>query len=222
MTPEQIHGGADGLAPFSTPFQEELLRLFRLRRDVRRFRPDPLPEPEVLAMLEAAHTAPSVGLSQPWRFVRVRSEAARSAVIDSFERANAAASHGFDDERARLYRSLKLAGLREAPEHLLVCCQTDTDQGHGLGRATLPGTLRDSVVCAIQNLWLAARARGLAIGWISILDPEELRGPLDLPPSWLWVGYLCMGWPEKDSDHPELEAMGWEHRRPLSEVLFVR
>ena len=222
MTPEDMPNAVDGLAPFSAPFQEELLRLFRLRRDVRRFRRDPLPEEEVLAMLEAAHTAPSVGLSQPWRFVRVRSEGARSAVIASFERANAAASRAFDDDRAQLYRSLKLAGLREAPEHLLICCQTDTGQGHGLGRATLPGTLRDSVICAIQNLWLAARARGLAIGWISILDPEELRAPLDLPPHWLWVAYLCMGWPERDSDHPELEAAGWERRRPLSEVLFVR
>ena len=222
MTPEELPSGVDGLAPFSLPFQEELVRLFRLRRDVRRFRREPLPEEEVTALLEAAHTAPSVGLSQPWRFVRVRSEAARGAVIASFERANAEASRAFDDERARLYRSLKLAGLREAPEHLLVCCQTDTEQGHGLGRATLPGTLRDSVICAIQNLWLAARARGLAIGWVSILDPEELRGPLELPAHWLWVAYLCMGWPEREVDHPELEAAGWERRRPLSEVVFIR
>ncbi len=222
MKPEPDQAPVDGLTPFSAPFQEELLRLFRLRRDVRRFRRDPLPEAEVLALLEAAHTAPSVGLSQPWRFVRVQSEAGRAAVIASFERANAAASAAFDDERGRLYRSLKLAGLREAPEHLLVCCQVDTEQGHGLGRATIPGSLRDSVICAIQNLWLAARARGMAIGWISILDPEELRGPLDLPDHWLWVGYLCLGWPEKYESTPELQLMGWEHRRPLSEVLFTR
>jgi 5,6-dimethylbenzimidazole synthase len=212
----------DCLTPFSEPFQEELLRLFRLRRDVRRFRRDALPEAEVLALLEAAHTAPSVGLSQPWRFVRIQSEAARATVIASFERANAAASATYDDERSRLYRTLKLAGLREAPEHLLVCCQTDTSQGHGLGRATLPSTLRDSVVCAIQNLWLAARSRGLAIGWVSILNPDELRGPLELPESWLWVGYLCLGYPESYEDQPELQVMGWEHRRPLSEVLFSR
>jgi 5,6-dimethylbenzimidazole synthase len=219
MTPEQRQVD---MAPFAASFQEELLRLFRLRRDVRRFRRDPLPEGALLDLLEAAHTAPSVGLSQPWRFVRVQSQPARAAVIASFERANAAASTAYDDERGRLYRSLKLAGLREAPEHLLVCCQTDTTQGHGLGRATLPGTLRDSVVCAIQNLWLAARARGLAIGWVSILDPEELRAPLGLPSDWLWVGYLCLGWPETDDDHPELENMGWERRRPLSEVFFTR
>jgi 5,6-dimethylbenzimidazole synthase len=219
MTPEQRQVD---MAPFAASFQDELLRLFRLRRDVRRFRRDPLPDGALLDLLEAAHTAPSVGLSQPWRFVRVQSQPARAAVIASFERANAAASTAYDDERGRLYRSLKLAGLREAPEHLLVCCQTDTTQGHGLGRATLPGTLRDSVVCAIQNLWLAARARGLAIGWVSILDPEELRAPLDLPADWSWVGYLCLGWPETDDDHPELENMGWERRRPLSEVFFTR
>jgi 5,6-dimethylbenzimidazole synthase len=215
-------GGGDPLAPFSADFCQELGRLFRLRRDVRRFRPDPLPEELVLGLLAAAHTAPSVGLSQPWRFVRVRSEPARAAVAASFERANAAAGAAYDDERARLYRSLKLAGLREAPEHLLVCFQPDTAQGHGLGRATLPGTLRDSAVCAVQNLWLAARARGVAIGWVSILSPDELRGPLALPDDWQWVAYLCMGWPLRDQDHPELEAAGWERRRPLDEVLFTR
>ncbi len=222
MTSQQPQGGVDRMAPFSEAFQAELLRLFQLRRDVRRFKRDPLPEAEILALLEAAHTAPSVGLSQPWRFVRVQSDAARAAVVASFERANAAASAAYADERAQLYRNLKLAGLREAPEHLLVCCHTDTAQGHGLGRATLPGTLRDSVLCAIQNLWLASRARGMAVGWISILDPEELREPLGLPPEWQWVAYLCMGWPEQERDHPELETAGWEHRRPLSEVLFTR
>ena len=222
MTTDTEPSGVERLAPFSAPFRAELLRLFHLRRDVRRFRTEPLAEDVLMDLLEAAHTAPSVGLSQPWRFVRVRSDAARAAVIASFERANAAASAAYDDERGRLYRSLKLAGLREAPEHLLVCCQTDTGQGHGLGRATLPGTLRDSVLCAIQNLWLAARARGVAIGWISILDPAELRAPLELPANWQWVAYLCMGWPEKETEHPELERTGWEQRRPLSEVLFVR
>jgi 5,6-dimethylbenzimidazole synthase len=215
--PEPIGGTA-----FSPAFQEDLSRLFRLRRDVRRFRTDPLPEAAVLELLAAAHTAPSVGLSQPWRFVRVLSGPAREAVRASFERANSAAATAYEDERSRLYRSLKLAGLREAPEHLLVCCDTETHQGHGLGRATLPATLRDSVVCAIQNLWLAARARGLAIGWVSILDPEELRAPLGLPPDWLWVGYLCLGWPETEDASPELEALGWERRRPLGEVLFTR
>ncbi|MGA2079305.1 MAG: 5,6-dimethylbenzimidazole synthase [Holophaga sp.] len=223
MEPEsEPREAEDAMGPFSEPFRRELLRLFRLRRDVRRFKRDPLPEEEVMAVLEAAHLAPSVGLSQPWRFVRVRSEPARAAVIASFERANAAASAAYDDERGRLYRSLKLAGLREAPEHLLVCFQADTTQGHGLGRATLPGTLRDSVICAIQNLWLAARARGLAIGWVSILDPEELRRPLNLPDNWQWVAYLCLGLPERDQDHPELEAAGWEQRRPLDEVVFTR
>jgi 5,6-dimethylbenzimidazole synthase len=222
MTAAGPQCGGEGPAPFTRPFQEELLRLFKLRRDVRRFRRDPLDEADVLDLLGAAHAAPSVGLSQPWRFVRVRSEAARAAVTASFERANAKAASLYDDERSRLYRSLKLAGLREAPEHLLVCCETETEQGHGLGRATLPGTLRDSVICAIQNLWLAARSRGLAIGWVSILEPEELRGPLDLPPHWQWVAYLCLGWPERDTDCPELEAAGWEHRRSLGEVLFTR
>jgi 5,6-dimethylbenzimidazole synthase len=209
-------------APFSPAFREELDRLFRLRRDVRRFRTEPLPEGLLRALLEAAHQAPSVGLSQPWRFLRIQTPALRAAVVESFLRANEAAARRYGGEQAELYRSLKLAGLREAPEHLLVCAERDPAEGHGLGRATLSATLRDSAVCAIQNLWLAARAHGVGLGWVSILDPEELRGPLGVPEAWEWVAYLCLGWPESEPGTPELERLGWEGRRPLEEVLFSR
>lgn len=211
-----------GDGSFSDSFRGELDRLLRLRRDVRRFRPDPLPEELVMALLEAAHLAPSVGLSQPWRFLRVQSPGARAAVERAFERANDAAAEAYHDERADLYRSLKLAGLREAPEHLLVCVERDPAQGGGLGRATLPSTVRDSTVCAIQNLWLTARANGVGVGWVSILDPAELRGPLGVPDAWDWVAYLCIGWPMEALDSPELERLGWEHRRPLGDVLLLR
>ncbi len=210
------------LGPFSGPFQHELGRLLRLRRDVRRFRREALPEALMMRLLEAAHLAPSVGLSQPWRFLRVQSAEARAAVLSSFERANAEAAKAYEGEQATHYRALKLAGLQEAPEHLLVCVDRDPAQGAGLGRATLASTLRDSAVCAIQNLWLAARAEGVGVGWVSILDPTELRGPLAIPDAWDWVAYLCIGWPEEALDTPELERLGWEHRRPLSEVLRVR
>ena len=208
--------------PFTAAFCAELDRLFRLRRDVRCFRTEPLPEALMMALLEAAHRAPSVGLSQPWRFLRIQTPALREAVATSFLRANAAAAEAFGGERAELYRSLKLAGLREAPEHLLICAERDPAQGHGLGRATLPATLRDSAVCAIQNLWLAARAHGVGVGWVSILDPDELRGPLGIPEGWDWVAYLCIGWPQSEPETPELERLDWEARRPLGEVLFTR
>jgi 5,6-dimethylbenzimidazole synthase len=213
------HGKVD---PFDTPFQAELLRLFRLRRDVRRFRTEPVPEALLREVLEAAHLAPSVGLSQPWRFVRVKDPALKEAVRADFARCNETAASGYSGARAQAYGALKLAGLREAPEHLLICCERDPDQGHALGRRTQPETARDSAVCAIQLLWLAARAKGLGLGWVSILEPGGLRARFDLPETWDWVAYLCLGWPESEEPVPELETLGWERRRPLDAVLFER
>lgn len=207
---------------FPTSFQFQLQELLRLRRDVRRFRADPVPEDILHELLEAAHHAPSVGLSQPWRFVRVDAPARRQAVIQEFKRANDAAAALYDDERSRLYRSLKLAGLQEAPVHLLVCVETDPESGHGLGRQTQPETLRDSAVCAIQNLWLTARAKGVGVGWVSILEPRRLRSSLDLPPSWDWVGYLCVGYPQEEPEIPVLETAGWDHRTPLARHILQR
>ncbi|BDU75089.1 5,6-dimethylbenzimidazole synthase [Mesoterricola sediminis] len=207
---------------FPSEFQVQLRELFRLRRDVRRFRTDPVPDELVLELLGAAHLAPSVGLSQPWRFILVEDPGRRQAVIDEFQRANDAASSIYDSERARLYRSLKLAGLREAPVHLLVCVETDPDAGHGLGRQTQPATLRDSAVCAIQNLWLTARAKGVGVGWVSILEPERLREVMGLPPTWDWVGYLCIGWPQEEPEVPVLQTAGWDHRHPLEAHLLRR
>lgn len=203
-------------------FQFQLQELFRLRRDVRRFRTEPVPEDLLVELLEAAHHAPSVGLSQPWRFVRVDDPANRAAVIREFERANEDAAKLYDPEQAKTYRALKLAGLKEAPVHLLVCVETAPEAGHGLGRQTQPETLRDSAVCAIQNLWLSGRALGVGVGWVSIMDPQRLRATLDLPATWAWVGYLCIGWPQQEPEIPELETARWEHRTPLAEHLIQR
>lgn len=207
---------------FPSAFQVQLRELLRLRRDVRRFKSDPLPELLFLEMLEAAHHAPSVGLSQPWRFVRVDDPGHRLAVVREFERANAEAAQAYDTERGQAYRALKLAGLKEAPVHLLVCVETDPALGHGLGRQTQPETLRDSAVCAIQNLWLSARALGVGVGWVSILEPERLRAQLDLPATWGWVAYLCIGWPQEEPEVPVLELAQWEYRTPLAEHLLQR
>ena len=170
---------------------------------------DPALVAHLLAL--AAH-APSVGLSQPWRFVLVETPAARAAIRDNFTAANKAALDGYAGERQARYARLKLEGLDQAPVHLAVCADETTTQGAGLGRRTMPETIRYSVVAAIQTLWLAARAEGLGVGWVSILDPDAARATLDLPEDWSFVAYLCVGWPEQDHEVPELEREGWEQR----------
>jgi 5,6-dimethylbenzimidazole synthase len=197
---------------FDAAFRQRFAELLRWRRDVRRFRTDPVDPRLIEQLLELAALAPSVGLSQPWRFVLVETAACRAAIRDNFAEANKAALNGYAGERQARYAQLKLEGLSQAPVHLAVCADETTVQGHGLGRQTMPETIRYSVVAAIQTLWLAARAEGLGVGWISILDPEAARATLDLPQGWSFVAYLCLGWPEEEHDDPELERHGWEQR----------
>jgi 5,6-dimethylbenzimidazole synthase len=197
---------------FDAAFRAEFAELLRWRRDVRRFRTDPIPVPLIEKLLALAALAPSVGLSQPWRFVLVETPERRAAIRENFARANAEALEGYAGERQARYARLKLEGLSQAPVHLAVCADETTAQGHGLGRKTMPETLRYSVVAAIQTLWLAARAEGLGVGWVSILDPEAACAALDLPQGWSFVAYLCLGWPEEEHDDPELERHGWEQR----------
>ncbi len=199
---------------FDDHFRGELAALFRLRRDVRRFRTDPVPSPVLDALLQESSFAPSVGLSQPWRFVTVDEPGRRAAVRASFTTCNEAALASQPDGRAGLYARLKLAGLDDAPCHLAVCVDPGPAQGHGLGRLTMPETVAYSAVLAIHTLWLAARARGLGLGWVSILDPDAVLAALDLPAEWRLVAYLCLGLPEEEGDVPELERAGWEQRGP--------
>ncbi|MEM8755914.1 MAG: 5,6-dimethylbenzimidazole synthase, partial [Pseudomonadota bacterium] len=156
--------------------------------------------------------APSVGLSEPWRVVSVESPAARAAALANFEAANAAALEGYSGADAAAYAGLKLSGMREAPVQLAVFCDDETDKGGGLGARTMPEARRYSVVAAIMNLWLAARARGLGLGWVSILDPGRLASDLAAPADWALIGYLCLGWPEEEHEDPELERAGWSAR----------
>ncbi len=179
---------------------------------MRRFRTDPVP-PEALARcLEAVRLAPSVGLSEPWRVVRVTSAAARAAALQNFEAANARALSGYQGDKAKVYAGLKLSGMRDAPEQLAFFCDDGTNKGAGLGAASMPEMRSYSVVSAITLMWLAARAEGLGLGWVSILDPHALTQALDVPESWHLVGYLCLGWPQLDSETPELETAGWDTR----------
>ena len=207
---------------FDADFRDRLRELIRWRRDVRRFRTDPLPEGTFERLVEVASLAPSVGLSQPWRFVLVADPALRKAVRDNFAAANAEALASYGDERARLYASLKLAGLEAAPVQFAVFADRDTPQGAGLGRRTLPEMSEYSTVAAMNTLWLAARAEGLGLGWISILDPASIATLLDVPASWRFVGYFCLGYPESDEITPELERARWEQRRPAAEFIIRR
>lgn len=207
---------------FDADFRVGLEDLIRWRRDVRRFRTDPLPAGLLESLLEIAALSPSVGNAQPWRFVRVNDPARRAAVRADFEARNAEALGDYAGEKAKLYTSLKLSGLSDAPEHLAVYCDEGTELGHGLGRQTMPETLRYSVVGAIQTLWLAARARGVGVGWVSILDPDNIRRILDVPDNWTLVGYLCIGWPVEEHLDPELERHGWQGREDIGTFIVER
>ncbi|MGY3621644.1 5,6-dimethylbenzimidazole synthase [Bradyrhizobium sp. USDA 10063] len=207
---------------FDEAFRRQLRELFVWRRDVRRFRPDPLPSGAMERLIEIACPSPSVGLSQPWRFVIVDSEARRRAIIEDFKTCNACALSAYSGERAARYTTLKLAGLEEAPGHLAVFSEKACETGHGLGRATMPETIDYSVVAAICSAWLAARAEGIGIGWVSILNPVRICEILDVPASWKLIAYLCVGYPQADFDRPEPERATWEYRRRSTEFTTRR
>jgi len=202
----------DHTTTFDAAFVASFERLVRVRRDVRHFVRAPVDEQLIARVLAAAESAPSVGLSQPWRFVRVDDPQRRALVRESFRHANADALAGYDGEDAARYASLKLAGLDDAPVHLAVFTDLAPRAGRGLGRQTMPETLTYSTVAAVQNLWLMARALDLGVGWVSILDPLAVRAALDVPATWSLTAYLCLGYPCRTDDVPELERAGWEVR----------
>lgn len=195
---------------FDADFARQFEELLRWRRDVRRFKRDPVPAGLIATLLAQIGLSPSVGHAQPWRWLPVEEPAQRITVQESFSRCNADALACYDGERAALYTRLKLEGLREAPVQFAVFCDHGTQRGHGLGRATMPEMLDYSVVAAITQFWLSARVHGLGVGWVSILDPGDIARALDVPADWKLVAYLCIGWPEAECDEPELVRAGWE------------
>lgn len=207
---------------FSASFSRDFLDLLAWRRDVRHFRSDPVDQELVDRLVALTNLAPSVGNSQPWRFVRVNSAVARAAVLDNFQTSNQEAAAGYKGEKARLYASLKLEGLKEAPVQLAVFCDRQTGQGAGLGSRTMPRMLDYSVAMAVHTLWLAARIEGLGVGWVSILDPNRICRDLTVPPDWTLIAYLCVGWPKEHSDEPELQRRGWQARQSKNSELIER
>ena len=211
------------LAPqFDDAFRARLRELLAWRRDVRRFRREALPERAIERLIDTACLAPSVGLSQPWRFVLVEAPERRAAIAVNFAECNAVALAAQAPERAAQYARLKLAGLDDAPCHLAVFADPDPEQGHGLGRLTMPEMVQYSAVAAVHTLWLAARAEGIGMGWASILDPGAVRVILDVPASWRLIGYFCLGYPAAEDDVPRLQRDGWEMRRAAEDFVVRR
>jgi 5,6-dimethylbenzimidazole synthase len=207
---------------FDENFREQFANLLRWRRDVRSFRPDPIDPGLVEHLIGLASLAPSVGYSQPWRYVLVDSEERRQCIRLSFERCNQNALSSYEGQKAELYAKLKLAGLRDAPVHLAVFLDSHTSHGSGLGRATMPETLEYSAVLSVYTLWLAARTYGLGVGWVSILDPAEANRCLDVPEDWKLIAYLCIGYPEEETPDPELLRHGWETRLDIGDLILRR
>ncbi|MEO6805940.1 MAG: 5,6-dimethylbenzimidazole synthase [Edaphobacter sp.] len=205
---------------FDVNEREAVYRAIRERRDVRRgFLPEPIPDELLNKLLEAAHNAPSVGLMQPWRFIVIRSLEVRRTIHTIFLDANRQALAGYEGERQQNYAGMKLEGILEAPQNLCIVCDSQSSRGHQLGRRTMPETALYSAVCAVQNLWLAARAEGIGVGWVSILDPELLRDALKIPERITPIAYLCLGYVDAFAAEPDLERAGWEKRTPLKSVL---
>lgn len=219
--PSRAHAGPEPPDAFSPAARDAVYDVIRLRRDVRNFRPDPVPDAVLRRVLEAAHRAGSVGNMQPWDFVLVRSAEGKSLLYSLFRDANERAAARFDGDRAGTYLALKLQGLLDAPLGICVTCDTTRGGKHVLGRDTLPETDRYSTCLAVQNLWLAARAEGVGVGWVSIVDHDQLARALALPAHVVPIAYLCLGYPVEFAPEPMLEQTGWRARLPLDDLLHA-
>jgi 5,6-dimethylbenzimidazole synthase len=208
-------------AAFPEAEREAIRKVMRDRRDVRRFRPTPVPDDVLRRILEMAHLAPSVGFMQPWNFIVITTAELRRQVKAVFEEVNARERARVEDPaRRELYSGLTLEGILEAPLNLAVTCDTRRGAPFVLGRAPMPQTALFSTCLAVQNLWLAARAEGIGVGWVSILDRPAVEKLLRLPAGVELVAYLCVGYPVEFRPRPMLEEVGWKGRRPLGELVF--
>ncbi|WP_307818109.1 5,6-dimethylbenzimidazole synthase [Janibacter endophyticus] len=199
---------------------EALAAVVAGRRDIRRYRPDAVPDELITAVLEAGHRAPSVGHSQPWRFIVVTDPATRDRAAAMADRARVDQAAHLSSERAARMLDLKLEGLREAPVGIVVACDRRTPALGVLGRATFPDADLWSCATAIENMWLTARAHGLGMGWVTLFDPDELADLLGLPEGVVTLGWLCLGWPDERPPSPGLERTAWSKKMPLEQVVL--
>lgn len=195
-----------------------LYRAIYERRDMRHFLPDPVDSAVLQRLLDAAHHAPSVGFMQPWRLMRISDRTLRQALHDLVEQERRQTAEALG-ERGDAFMKLKVEGMLECGE-LLVAALMDRREPHIFGRRTMPEMDLASVACAIQNLWLAARAEGLGMGWVSLFDPDALRQVLRMPADASPVAILCLGHVERFYDAPMLEQERWAARAPIAQCLY--
>jgi 5,6-dimethylbenzimidazole synthase len=205
---------------FDAAERDAVYRAIHTRRDVRgEFLPDPIPDEVLARVLTAAHHAPSVGFMQPWDFVVVRSREVRAKIHADFLAAHAEAEQMFDEAKRETYRNLKLEGILESPVNICITCDRSRHGPVVIGRTHIGAMDVYSAVCAVQNLWLAARAENLGVGWVSILHPQALREALGIPREIVPIAYLCVGYVRDFHARPELETAGWLKRVPLPGLL---
>lgn len=207
---------------FSDHFINELEQLFTWRRDVRHFKPDPIPDEIMDQLLSFACKAPSVGLSEPWYFIKINRPELRQKIHNVFKKNNLEASRDYSSDNQKFYNSLKLSGMDDAPHHIAVFSERNPDQGKGLGRKTMPQTTAYSTVMAIYSFWLAARAYGIGVGWVSIITPTDIHQILEIPETLEFIAYLCVGYPQMIRDKPELEEKGWEKRNSQKNKWIIK
>lgn len=199
--------------------RDALYAVVAARRDVRRFRADPVPDDVVTRVLSAAHAAPSVGHSQPWRFILVRDPDLRDRATLLADRERLRQAAQMTPDAARRLLDLQLEGIREAPLGVVVCCDRRAPAAGVLGRATFADADVWSCAAAIENLWLAARAEGLGLGWVTLFQPADLATLVGLPDGVMTLGWLCLGWPDERPPAPGLARAGWSTKLPLDEVV---
>lgn len=201
--------------------RDAIYRVIQARRDIRNFSPEPVPAGVLRRILEAAHFAPSVGFMQPWNFILIASAEFRRQIKKSFLETNSGEMEKIPDEKRKdLYRSLKLEGIVESPLNIAVTCDSRRGGPFVLGRAPMPETDVFSTCLAIENMWLAARAEGVGVGWVSILDRGGVEKMLLLPDGVRLVAYLCVGYPVEFRQAPMLEEKGWRSRLNLDGMVF--
>lgn len=207
---------------FSAEERDAVYRCIHTRRDVRgQFLPDPIPDEVLARLLRAAHHAPSVGFMQPWDFIVVRDRAVKQRVHAAFSKAHAEAALMFEDQRRAAYQRLKLEGILDAPVNICITCDRSRTGKVVLGRTHQPEMDLFSAVCAVQNLWLAARAENIGVGWVSIAHYDDLRAALGVPADIQPIAYLCLGQVSHFYEKPELESAGWLPRLPMEQVTWL-
>jgi len=207
---------------FSEDEREAVYKTIFSRRDVRgQFKPDPIPDDVLARILTAAHHAPSVGFMQPWNFILIRSMEVKKRIHALFSQANTEAARMFEGKQRQLYQKLKLEGILSSPINLCITCDRERSGPVVIGRTHDKAMDLYSSVCAAQNLWLAARAEGVGVGWVSIFNKKALKAALGLPKQVSPVAYLCIGYVEHFYAKPELETAGWRRRLPLEELITL-